>query len=105
LTTSVVKIFGIYTRAQIDKDESFWDSVGYQLSQKGETYRDRCTLAEAPNHEGNNISISPAEFAPQAFEEEASGTSIIPALPKEDLEGVRRPVFHSFPVSCSFLTD
>ena len=90
---SAIKIFGIYTRAQIDKDESFWDSVGYQLSQKGEAYRDRCTLREEPDHKGDSFAISPAEYVTQA-QEEASDSNIIPALPKEDLEGVRRSVFH-----------
>ncbi|KAJ2931128.1 hypothetical protein H1R20_g5904, partial [Candolleomyces eurysporus] len=78
-----IKIFGIYTHAQIDK--RFWDSMGYQLSKKGKTYRDRCTFRNQPIHKGDNV-ISPAIFPPP--EKEVSDNNLIPEIPKEDLEEI-----------------
>ena len=92
---SVVKIFGIYTRAQLDKDKRFWNSIGYQLSQKGEEYRHRCTFREEPYHKGDGA-IPPAEFNLRDVEEEVHDSKTIPVLPKEDLEEVRR--FQNVPV-------
>jgi hypothetical protein len=79
----VIKIFGIYTHAQIDK--RLWDSMGRQLGRKGKEYRDRCTFRNRPHHAGDNV-ILPACFPPP--EKTADVTSVVPELPKEDLEEV-----------------
>ena len=60
--------------------------MGYQLSKKGKTYRDRCKFRNRPHHTGDNV-ISPASFPPQ--EHEDHDTLVVPELPKEDLEEVR----------------
>ena len=79
----VIKIFGIYTHAQIDK--RLWDSMGRQLGRKGKEYRDRCTFRNRPHHAGDNV-ILPAYFPPP--QKTADVTSVLPELPKEDLEEV-----------------
>ncbi|TFK22063.1 hypothetical protein FA15DRAFT_623047 [Coprinopsis marcescibilis] len=79
----VIKIFGVYTHAQIDK--RFWDSMGYQLSKKGKQYRERCKFRNRPHDIGDYV-VSPASFPPQAKEEKDA--LIIPELPKEDLEEI-----------------
>jgi hypothetical protein len=79
----VIKIFGIYTHAQIDK--RLWDSMGRQLGRKSKEYRDRCTFRNRPHHAGDNV-ILPACFPPP--EKTADVTSVVPELPKEDLEEV-----------------
>ncbi|KAF8222237.1 hypothetical protein L208DRAFT_1381918 [Tricholoma matsutake] len=90
----VIKIFGIYTHAQIDK--RLWDSMGRQLGRKGKEYRDRCTFRNRPHHAGDNV-IMPAIFPPQ--EKTTNVTSIVPELPKEDLEEI-----HSLLVLEKFVT-
>lgn len=76
-------MFGIYTHAQIDK--RLWDSMGRQLGRKGKEYHDRCTYRNRPHHAGDNV-ILPACFPPP--EKIADVTSVVPELPKEDLEEV-----------------
>ncbi|KAJ2926880.1 hypothetical protein H1R20_g10209, partial [Candolleomyces eurysporus] len=98
LERQVVKIFGIYTRAQIEKDKRFWDSIGYQLSQRGEEYRHRCTFREEAYQKGDGA-IPPAEFHLQDLEQEASGSNTVPVLPEEDLEEI-----HSLLVLEKFVT-
>ncbi|KAF6765917.1 hypothetical protein DFP72DRAFT_996790 [Ephemerocybe angulata] len=90
----VIKIFGVYTHAQIDK--RFWDSMGHQLSRKGNEYRKRCKFRNRPQVEGDNV-ILPASFPPP--EKEVQDTSIVPELPKEDLEEI-----HSLLVLEKFVT-
>jgi hypothetical protein len=79
----VIKIFGIYTHAQIDK--RLWDSMGRQLGRKGKEYRDKCTFRNRPHHVGDNV-ILPACFPPPG--KTADVTPVVPELPKEDLEEV-----------------
>jgi hypothetical protein len=81
----VIKIFGIYTHAQIDR--RLWDSMGRQLGRKGKEYRDRCTIRNRPHHAGDNV-ILPACFPPP--EKTTDVASVVPELPKEDLEEVSR---------------
>ncbi|RXW22210.1 hypothetical protein EST38_g3633 [Candolleomyces aberdarensis] len=88
-----IKIFGIYTHAQIDK--RFWDSMGYQLSKKGKAYRDRCTFRNQPHDKGDYV-IPPATFR---LEKEVSDDNIIPELPKEDVDEI-----HSLLVLEKFVT-
>ncbi|KAG2023736.1 hypothetical protein CC2G_001355 [Coprinopsis cinerea AmutBmut pab1-1] len=79
----VIKIFGIYTHAQIDK--RLWNSMGYQLARRGKVYRDRCKFRSKPRNPGDNV-FAPASFPPVEVEEK--DTLVIPELPKEDLEEI-----------------
>ncbi|RXW16510.1 hypothetical protein EST38_g9345 [Candolleomyces aberdarensis] len=97
LERQVIKIFGIYTRAQLDNDKRFWDSMASQLAQKGEEYRYRCTFREA-YHRGDG-GIPPAEFSLQNLEEAVPNSNTNSTLPKEDLEGI-----HSLLVLEKFVT-
>ncbi|KAH9971205.1 hypothetical protein BGW80DRAFT_1322645 [Lactifluus volemus] len=54
-----IRVFGIYTHAQMDK--RLWDSMGYQLSRKGKEYQRRCTFRTNPIHKGDKV-ILPASF-------------------------------------------
>ncbi|KAJ2926890.1 hypothetical protein H1R20_g10212, partial [Candolleomyces eurysporus] len=98
LERQVIKIFGIYTRAQLDRDKRFWDSMASQLSQKGEEYRYRCTFREEAYHGGDG-GIPPAEFHLQNSEEAVPDSNINSVLPKEDLEEI-----HSLLVLEKFVT-
>ncbi|RXW14070.1 hypothetical protein EST38_g11783 [Candolleomyces aberdarensis] len=89
----VIKIFGIFTHT---KNKRFWDSMGYQLSKKGKTYRDRCTFRNRPHHRGD-YAIPPASFP--LLENEVPDNNIIPELPKEDLDEI-----HSLLVLEKFVT-
>ncbi|RXW12996.1 hypothetical protein EST38_g12858 [Candolleomyces aberdarensis] len=89
----VIKIFGIFTHT---KNKRLWDSMGYQLSKKGKTYRDRCTFRNRPHHKGD-YAIPPATFPP--LENEVPDNNIIPELPKEDLDEI-----HSLLVLEKFVT-
>ncbi|KAF8974058.1 hypothetical protein BDZ97DRAFT_421872 [Flammula alnicola] len=77
----IIKIFGVYTHAQIDK--RLWDSIGHQLARKGREYRRRCLFRNRPHVAGDNV-FPPACFPPaeQVREED----SVIPELPRESLE-------------------
>ncbi|KAI9510704.1 hypothetical protein F5148DRAFT_976352 [Russula earlei] len=57
--TFFIKVFGIYTHAQLGK--RLWDSMGYQLSRKGKEYQRRCTFRANPVHKGDKV-IPPASF-------------------------------------------
>ncbi|KAI9436974.1 hypothetical protein H4582DRAFT_1853973 [Lactarius indigo] len=54
-----IKVFGIYTHAQLDK--RLWDSMGHQLSRKGKEYQRRCTFRAEPIHKGDKV-VPPASF-------------------------------------------
>ncbi|KAJ2926889.1 hypothetical protein H1R20_g10213, partial [Candolleomyces eurysporus] len=81
----VIRIFGIYTHAQID--QRFWNSMGYQLLKKGKVYRDRCTFRNQPYHKGDSV-ILPASFP--LHEKEISDDNSIPELSKEDLSEIHK---------------
>jgi hypothetical protein len=87
----VIKVFGIYTHAQIDK--RFWDSMGYQLCKKGKQYRERCKFRNKPFDAGDYV-VAPASFPPVEIEEKDD--IIVPELPREDLEEVRRHLSLAF---------
>ena len=55
-------MFGIFTHAELDHGR-FWDSLGWQLQQKGSDYIDRCTFRNKPLSTGDNV-ILPALFPP-----------------------------------------
>jgi hypothetical protein len=78
----VIRIFGVYTHAQIGK--RLWSSMGYQLARKGKEYRRRC-IARKRVQAGDNV------FRPESFpshQKDEKDAAIIPELPKEDLEEV-----------------
>ncbi|KAI1785582.1 hypothetical protein LXA43DRAFT_1185708 [Ganoderma leucocontextum] len=59
----VLKIFGIYTHAQLDR--RFWDCMGRQLERKGMEYKKRCTFRNPPVNPGDNV-FMPASWPPPA---------------------------------------
>ncbi|GBE78672.1 predicted protein [Sparassis crispa] len=79
----VLKIFGIYTHAQLDK--RFWDGVGYQLGRKGKEYKLRCVFRNKPRQSGGNV-IMPASFPPPTEGRTLAPSSGWPDLHKDDLE-------------------
>ncbi|THH32624.1 hypothetical protein EUX98_g1581 [Antrodiella citrinella] len=91
----VLRIFGIYTHAQLDK--RFWDAVGHQLGGKGKEYKKRCVFRN-PQRPGDNV-VAPASF-PQAVEPTAPERAIrIPNLRDKDREEL-----HSLLVLEKFVT-
>ncbi|KAF4623894.1 hypothetical protein D9613_001576 [Agrocybe pediades] len=77
----VIRIFGIYTHAQIDK--RLWDSVGHQLAKKGKEYRHRCIFRNKPQLAGDNV-YTPACFP--AADKVEDDDYVLPELPRESLE-------------------
>ncbi|PCH33059.1 hypothetical protein WOLCODRAFT_14494 [Wolfiporia cocos MD-104 SS10] len=78
----VIKIFGIYTHAQLDG--RFWSSLSYQLGRSGREYKRRC-IFRSPRSQGNNKDyIMPACFPPME-EEPAAPPSCLPDLHQDDL--------------------
>jgi len=80
----VIKIFGIYTHAQLDK--RLWDSISAQLCRKGKEYRDRCVWRNKPVNTGDNV-FTPASFPALEATLEVD-TSRVPSLPDDTLEEV-----------------
>ncbi|OBZ79119.1 hypothetical protein A0H81_00134 [Grifola frondosa] len=91
----VLRIFGIYTHAQLD--HRFWDCMGQQLGRKGKEYRQRCVFRNKPVNAGDNV-IMPASFPPPS-DDMVLSPSGIPDLRKEDLEEL-----HSLLVLEKFVT-
>ncbi|OSX68102.1 hypothetical protein POSPLADRAFT_1165650 [Postia placenta MAD-698-R-SB12] len=86
-STVIIKLFGIYTHAQLDK--RFWDGVGYQLGRKGKEYRTRCTLDRITSNVGEHAHIIlPKIFPPLREVPVESPSSRLPDLHKDDLEKV-----------------
>ncbi|KAH9949529.1 hypothetical protein B0H21DRAFT_728406 [Amylocystis lapponica] len=81
-THVIIKIFGIYTHAQLDK--RFWNGVGHQLARKGREYRDRCIFRRGPRVAGENVFL-PQSWPAPAESDPSSWTSAIPDLHKDDL--------------------
>ncbi|KAG7086906.1 hypothetical protein E1B28_002824 [Marasmius oreades] len=77
-----LKIFGIYTHAQLDK--RLWSSLGNHLARNGKEYRRRVTYRTRPLVDRDNVYF-PASFPPVEREEQEDGSQL-PVLPKEDLE-------------------
>jgi len=76
-----VKVFGIYTHAQLDK--RLWDSISRQLTKKGSEYRRRCLFRNQPAVIGDKT-YSPACFPP--IEKPAEEEEIFAEIPVEKLE-------------------
>ncbi|KJA29102.1 hypothetical protein HYPSUDRAFT_32443 [Hypholoma sublateritium FD-334 SS-4] len=78
----IIKIFGVYTHAQINKH--LWDSIGQQLFlRKGKEYRQRCIFRSHPKTAGDNVFV-PACFP--AVEHVSEVDSNLPHLPHENSE-------------------
>ncbi|EPQ56620.1 P-loop containing nucleoside triphosphate hydrolase protein [Gloeophyllum trabeum ATCC 11539] len=107
----VIKIFGIYTHAQMDN--RLWEYVGHQLSGRGKEYRrryipqcwtalqlprqTRCIFRNKPLNSGDNV-IPPASFPPQSDGTEES-SQILPQIPQNYLQEI-----HSILVLEKFVT-
>ncbi|KAH9931245.1 uncharacterized protein B0H18DRAFT_929725 [Fomitopsis serialis] len=78
-----IRIFGIYTHAQIDRRQ--WDTLGNQLGRQGKecTFRNRPTQAR-----GHARATLPASWPAQVEVELAAPQSSLPELHKDDLEKV-----------------
>ncbi|KAJ3877376.1 hypothetical protein F5051DRAFT_453113 [Lentinula edodes] len=62
-----IKIFGIYTHAQMDN--RMWESISRQLDRKGKEYRDRCAIRIRAEHAADRTFV-PAFFPPLPETEE-----------------------------------
>ncbi|KAH9919768.1 uncharacterized protein BXZ73DRAFT_104876 [Epithele typhae] len=91
----VLRIFGIYTHAQLDR--RFWDCASRHIGRRGAEYRKRCTYRNPPVNRGDNV-YSPASWPPPepVPVEPVSGLS---EMRKEDLEEI-----HSLLVLEKFVT-
>ncbi|KAI0809044.1 hypothetical protein BC629DRAFT_1437282 [Irpex lacteus] len=70
----IIKIFGIYTHAQLKRDSQAWTNVSKQLCKKGREYRKRCRYRVEPVNAGDKV-FSPAVFALNTEEEELSSST------------------------------
>ncbi|KNZ80017.1 TPR and ankyrin repeat-containing protein 1 [Termitomyces sp. J132] len=77
----VLRIFGIYTHAQLDN--RLWESIGRQLGSKGKEYRRRCIYRERATGTSDSV-FRPASFPP--LETEATEIMAGMSLPPDDLE-------------------
>jgi hypothetical protein len=99
---AVIRVFGIYTHAQLDK--RLWDSMGCQLSRKGKEYQrryassaaDRCTpdlpycscaFRADPVHKGDKV-LPPASFPPMPLLDPKMIPEELPTVSDEVLEKV-----------------
>ncbi|KAH7911824.1 hypothetical protein BJ138DRAFT_1005801 [Hygrophoropsis aurantiaca] len=85
----VIKIYGIYTHAQLD--HRLWDAMGYQLSGKGKEYKRRCKFRNRPVNPGDNV-ILPASFPPEVAIDESPVDAL--KLRDKDLHEVENPYTH-----------
>ncbi|KAH9855762.1 hypothetical protein C2E23DRAFT_548924 [Lenzites betulinus] len=92
----VLKIFGIYTHAQLDR--RFWDCMSRQLERKGIEYKKRCTFRNPPLVPGDYV-VLPASWPPPAELEILQPASALADLRKEDMEEL-----HSLLVLEKFVT-
>ncbi|KAI0716097.1 hypothetical protein C8T65DRAFT_606293 [Cerioporus squamosus] len=92
----VLRIFGIYTHAQLDR--RFWDCMSRQLERRGAEYRKRCTFRNTPVNKGDNV-YAPASWPPPAEPVSLEPVSGLSDMRKEDLEEL-----HSLLVLEKFVT-
>ncbi|KAH9945568.1 hypothetical protein B0H21DRAFT_877321 [Amylocystis lapponica] len=78
----VIRIFGIYTHAQLDR--RFWEGVGYQLGRKGKEYRARCLFRNRPQVRGDKV-FKPGSWPPTAESNDFAPSTGISDLHKNDL--------------------
>ncbi|KAI9068145.1 hypothetical protein FKP32DRAFT_1672451 [Trametes sanguinea] len=92
----VLRIFGIYTHAQLDR--RFWDCMSRQLERKGPEYRKRCKFRNPPLVPGDNV-IHPASWPTSAEPFVLEPPPVLADLRKEDMEEL-----HSLLVLEKFVT-
>ncbi|SJL05217.1 uncharacterized protein ARMOST_08583 [Armillaria ostoyae] len=80
--TQAIKIFGIYTQAQIDDRLCQWSSTSSQLQKKGKEYQKRCAVREHADKAPKDI-FTPA-FFPSLPEVPPSEIEDIPDLRPEE---------------------
>ncbi|EJF58550.1 P-loop containing nucleoside triphosphate hydrolase protein, partial [Dichomitus squalens LYAD-421 SS1] len=85
----VIRIFGVYTHAQIDG--RFWDTMGRQLGYNGPEYRRRCIFRDRPSNQRGDYTVLPASFEVRSDTEQevvtpSSSTTDHPDLTREDKE-------------------
>ncbi|KAH9992492.1 hypothetical protein BJV74DRAFT_397873 [Russula compacta] len=81
--SQVIRVFGIYTHAQLDK--RLWNSMGFQLSRKGKEYQRRCTFRADPVHKGDKV-VPPASFSTAQLTEPKMIPEELPTVSDEVLE-------------------
>ncbi|KAI0369978.1 hypothetical protein BV20DRAFT_945276 [Pilatotrama ljubarskyi] len=92
----VLRIFGIYSHAQLDR--RFWDCMSRHLERKGAEYKKRCTFRNPPLVHGDNV-VLPASWPPSAESGALQPALTFSDLRKEDLEEL-----HSLLVLEKFVT-
>ncbi|KAI0757678.1 hypothetical protein C8Q80DRAFT_1134850 [Daedaleopsis nitida] len=92
----VIRVFGIYTHAQLDR--RFWDCMSRQLERRGAEYRKRCTFRNPPVNRGDKV-YTPASWPPPAEPAPLEPVSRTLDMRKEDLEEL-----HSLLVLEKFVT-
>ncbi|KAG1809265.1 hypothetical protein EV424DRAFT_1328374 [Suillus variegatus] len=79
----LIKIYGIYTHAQLDK---IWDALGSHLARKGREYRRRCIFRNRPVLSKDSVILLPASFPTAEPEPECSGSPL--NLSNKDMDRV-----------------
>ncbi|KAI0641201.1 hypothetical protein C8Q79DRAFT_992409 [Trametes meyenii] len=92
----VLRIFGIYTHAQLDR--RFWDCMSRQLERKGVEYKKRCIFRNQPAARGDYV-VLPASWPPPVEPVALEPAPLFTELRKEDLEEL-----HSLLVLEKFVT-
>ncbi|KEP48489.1 putative P-loop nucleoside triphosphate hydrolase, partial [Rhizoctonia solani 123E] len=92
----IIKIYGVYTHAQMDN--RLWSLVSrYHALRHGKEYRDQCSARETARTPGNNVTL-PVEFSLSEESESAKeqqsnvNSSIDYAMNDDDLSAVRSTV-------------
>lgn len=88
MTSLVIRVFGIFTHAQIDHGR-FWDNLSRQLQQRGPVYIERCTFRNKPLTTGDNV-ILPAVFPPLPLVQDAPEATSFIKVREEDMKNVSK---------------
>ncbi|KAI0693657.1 hypothetical protein BC835DRAFT_1352925 [Cytidiella melzeri] len=92
----VLRIFGIYTHAQLGRN--FWDAVSQHLVGRGKEYKKRCIFRTKPVNAGDKV-FSPATFPPNRDMADPSSPINLP-----DLRAEEQQELHSLIVLEKFVT-
>jgi len=85
LTSAVIRMFGIFTHAQLDRGR-FWDSFSQQLQHRGQDYIERCTFRNKPLNTGDSV-ILPAMFPPLSHQNVSQPVTLV-KVREEDMKNV-----------------
>ncbi|RPD59351.1 hypothetical protein L226DRAFT_617323 [Lentinus tigrinus ALCF2SS1-7] len=103
-----IRVFGIYTHAQLKIRLNFWNNVAKDLGRQGEMYRDRCRRRSRPRNTGENI-YTPLTFPMLPERASPEHSFLLPVLASEadaaDIISMNRIVVLSKPLLHSFLAD